>query len=98
MKIPNKIKVAGHLYRIKYDDKRLSKENIVAEVNHDKNEIALCEYYHTTKRAKSEIEESLLHEILHIIDTNYNDHSLKEKQVKRLAIGLHQVLKDNFKF
>ena len=77
MKIPKKIKVAGHYYKV----------------------IRICKYYNSKRaRAKSEVEETLLHEILHVVDKNYNNNSLTEKAINRLSNGLYQVLKDNFKF
>lgn len=97
MKIPNKIKVAGHYYKVKWDDKRLSEEGLVGESSHNLNIIYLCKYYRSKKaRAESEIEETLIHEIVHTVDVLYNNHSLNEKEVNRLSIGLHQVLTDNF--
>lgn len=99
MKIPDKIKVAGHEYKIKWDTKRLAREGFVGEADHNKDIIYLSKEFPLGEaRAKSEIEETLLHEILHTIDTNYNNKSLDEKEITRLAIGLYQVLKDNFNF
>jgi len=97
MKIPKKIKVAGHYYKIIIDDKGLSKKHLVGELNNDFKEIRLCEFYKSKrKRAKSEIEETFIHEILHAINKNYNNDSLPEKVIDRIGIGLYQVLKDNF--
>ncbi len=97
MKIPNKIKVAGHWYKIKWDDKGLAKEYLIGQTNNDFKEIRLCRYYKSKRaRAKSEIEETFMHEILHTVDRHYNNDSLSEKAVNRLSQGLYQVLKDNF--
>lgn len=98
IKIPKKIKVAGHYYKIIIDDESLSKENIVGNISNDFKEIRLCKYYKSSKRARarSEIEETLVHEILHAIDNHYNNNSLTEKVINRLSNGLYQVLKDNF--
>jgi len=97
MKIPNKIKVAGHWYKIKWDDKGLAKEYLIGQTNNDFKEIRICRHFKSKRaRAKSEIEETLMHEILHAVDKNYNDASLSEKEVNRLSQGLYQVLKDNF--
>ena len=97
MKIPNKIKVAGHWYKVKWDDKGLEKEHLIGQTNNDFKEITLCKYYKSKRaRVKSEIEETFLHEVLHAVNKNYNNDSLTEKSLNRLSQGLYQVLKDNF--
>ena len=99
MKIPSKIKVAGHYYKVKWDSKGLSEKHLIGSGNNDFKEIRLCKYYKSKRaRAKSEIEETFMHEILHTIDKHYNNDSLPEKVIDRLSNGLYQVLKDNFKF
>ena len=98
MKIPDKLKVAGHVYKVVWDNGRLSESGFVGETDHNQDIIYLCKCYPKKERAKSEIEETFLHEILHAIDVNYNNHALSEEETTRLATGLHQVLKDNFKF
>lgn len=98
IKIPKKIKVAGHIYKIKFDDKGLTKEHLIGQTNNDFKEIRICKHYKSKRaRAKSEIEETLMHEIVHAVDKNYNNSSLSEKEINRLSQGLYQVLKDNFK-
>jgi len=98
VKIPKEIKVAGHEYKVTFKDKWLSKKGIVGRFDNDLKKIFLCKYYKTVKRAKSEIELTFLHEIIHAVDRHYNNNSLSEKAVDRLSNGLYQVLKDNFKF
>jgi len=98
MKIPDKIKVAGQVYKVVWDDEFLSNEGFIGFACHNRLTIFLCKIYRGEKLAKSIIEENLLHEILHTVDVNYNNHSLDEKTVDRLSEGLYQVLKDNFKF
>ena len=99
MKIPNKIIVAGHYYKVIWDDKGLVKKQLIGNANNDFKEIRLCKYYKSKRaRVKSEIEETFLHEIIHVVDRNYNNDSLSEKALNRLSQGLYQGLKDNFKF
>ena len=99
MKIPNKIKVAGHMYKVVWDDKRLSNAGFLGESDHHLDMIYMCKYYRRdVPRNDSEIKETLVHEILHAVDANYNNHALDEETVTRLAVGLYQVLADNFKF
>ena len=97
MKIPDKIKVAGHTYKVVWDDGKLSNEGFAGLACHNELIIYLCKIYRGEKLAKSIIEEIVLHEIIHTIDVNYNNHSLDEKTVDRLSEGLYQVLHDNFK-
>jgi hypothetical protein len=63
MKIPKKLKIAGHVYKVIYPDKKLSKAGLVGQLNNDFKEIRICKYYKSSrKRARSEIEESFFHE------------------------------------
>jgi len=98
MKIPNKLKVAGHEYKIKWDNEFLSNQGYTGLSVHRELEIFLCKRFRGDKLAKSIIEQVLIHEILHCVDVNYNNHELDEDTVSRLSEGLYQVLKDNFKF
>ena len=97
MKIPKKVRIAGHNYKILWDDKGLSKKWLIGNMNNDFKEIRLCKYYKSSRaRAKSEIEETFIHEIMHGIDKHYNNSSLSEKTLDRLSTGLYQVISDNF--
>ena len=98
MKIPDKIKVGGHDYKVVWDDEKLSNDNFTGLACHRELIIYLCKTYRGDKLAKSVIEETLLHEIIHTIDVVYNNHLLSEDSVDRLSEGLYQVLVDNFKF
>ena len=97
MKIPDKVRIAGHDYKVRWDDKGLVKESLIGDISNDFKEIRLCRYYKDERaRAQSELEETFLHEILHGIDRHYNNDSLDEKEIGRLSNGLYQVLSDNF--
>jgi len=98
MKIPDKVKVAGHVYNMVWDDEFLSNKSFTGLACHRELIIYLCKKYRGDKLSKSIIEETLLHEIIHTVDVVYNNHSLTEDSVDRLSEGLYQVLKDNFKF
>ena len=97
MKIPDKTKVAGHDYKVVWDDEKLSNEGPIGLACHNRLIVFLCRIFRGEKLAKSVIEENLFHEIVHTVDCVYNNHSLDEKTVDRLSEGLYQVLKDNFK-
>jgi len=97
MKIPDKVKVAGHIYKIEWNNEWLNDNGCVGYSFHNKLLIYLCKIFRGDKLSESIIEETLLHEILHAVDVNYNHHTLSEEAVDRLSEGLYQVLKDNFK-
>lgn len=97
MKPYRKIKCAGHTFKMYYPCNSINKEKLVGEIIFPINKIKIANKSHGYKRTKSEIEESIMHEITHMIDRYYNSDGLNEKQVVRLSQGLYQVLKDNFK-
>ena len=99
MKIPDKLKVAGQSFKVFYDDKYLNKRDLLGQCDFISQKIRICKNYkNKQRRSKTDIERTLCHEIVHAIDGVYNHYSLSEKEVDRLSVGLHQVLKDNFKF
>ena len=100
--IGKKLKVAGHEYKVFYDDKYLNKKAILGQCDYITHKIRVAKYWKPTKedkgkvRAKSDIERTVYHEILHSVDGMYNHYGLTEKEVDRLSTGLHQVMSDNF--
>ena len=85
MKIPKKLKIGGHVYKIEY-----GKDGNLGDV--------LCGKTHTTKGIialnksliQSEMEATLFHEIFHVINNQFT-----EVTVESLSQQLYQVLKDN---
>jgi len=96
MKIPDKLKVAGHYYKVFYDDKYLAKREILGQCDFISLKIRLSKKYFKQPRAKSDIERTFYHEMVHAIDGSYNNYGLTEKETARLSVGLHQVMNDNF--
>ena len=96
MKIPIKLKVAGHVYKVFYDDKFLAKREILGQCDFITQKIRLSKKYGKQSRAKSDIERTFYHEMVHAIDGMYNHYALTEKETDRLSTGLHQVMNDNF--
>ena len=98
--IGKKLKVAGNYYKTSYDDKYLTKRKILGQCDFITQKIRVCKYYKSEKRkelrAKTDIERTVYHEILHSIDGTYNNYGLTEKETTRLSVGLHQVMGDNF--
>jgi len=98
VKIPNKIKVAGHEYKIIWDNEYLSNQDYEGLTKHRSLKMYLCDKFRGQMLDKSIIEENFIHEMLHAIDVNYNNRQLTEEQISCMAAGVYQVLKDNFKF
>lgn len=90
MKIPNKIRIGGHIYTIKKVKPNLDQEELAdgfkcGETDVGKNIIRL-----DMTMKESQIEETFIHEILHAINNE-----LRHDLLHNLAHSLHQVLRDN---
>lgn len=84
MKIPTKLKIGGHKYKVEFtDDDNMDGAN--GEQDRHKNRIRICKTDPITQQ-----EETLIHEIIHAVNGG-----LKEEIVDSLAVSLYQVLKDN---
>lgn len=100
--IDKKLKVAGHHYKVFYDDKYLNKKALLGQIDYITQKIRVCKFWKPTKedkrkmRSKTDIERTIYHEILHSVDGMYNHYALTEKETDRLSVGLHQVMSDNF--
>jgi len=89
MKIPKKIKVGGHTYRIKFVDKLLPSRSMKAETNHYKGLIEI-----DNDLGEEDIMEVFIHEVLHAIDHRYNNRNLTGDTVDAIGEGLFQVLSE----
>ena len=87
MKIPSEIKVAGHTYKVVFEDGLWINENLVGQVQYNKQVIRL-----EPKSHPEMITAALHHEVLHIIDRHFNNQRLDEDTIDALAEGLFQVL------
>lgn len=96
MRIPKKIKVGGHIYKVicpYHFRERSDRFGSCCSIN---NEILIGnDDGNGKKRSQSTIEQTLFHEMLHAIDKVYNADKLEEEYVERLSEGIYQVLKDN---
>lgn len=97
MRIPKTLKVGGIKYKVERKQallKRDSKFAAMAKHRQALIEIALIdqegEPYNIQK-----VEECFIHELLHCIDSVYNNQKLDEDTIDRFSQGLYQVLKDN---
>ena len=91
-----KLKVAGHRFKFFYDDKYLNKQKLLGQCDFISQKIRICKKWENKRRSKTDIERTIYHEIIHVIDGIYNNESLTEKETDRFAAGLQQVLGDNF--
>ncbi len=85
MRIPKKIKIGGHLYKIVFEKSSGFKENDCAKLDREKGIIFI-----DAEIIQSEKEVSLFHEIFHSINGE-----MEEKETDFLAQAIYQVLKDN---
>jgi uncharacterized beta-barrel protein YwiB (DUF1934 family) len=81
MKIPNKLKILGHEVTV------IESDSLDGSGEFDKEKMMITIY---SKSAQSWKEETLIHEILHVINSE-----LTEKDVDFLAQTLYAVIKDN---
>lgn len=84
MQIPKKLKIGGHIYKITLEDPE-NIENNCGLQNRARNTIKIRK-----DLPQSQIEETLIHEVLHAINGD-----LKEETVDFLAMAIYAILKDN---
>ncbi len=87
IKVPSKVQVGGHWYAIKFDPD-IKDDGYHGTTNYRKQEIAL-----NPERPGSQMEETLVHEFLHVADEVYCNHKATEELIDSLSQGLYQVLK-----
>ncbi|WP_353853112.1 hypothetical protein [Dehalobacter restrictus] len=89
MKIPEKIKIGGRIYKVTVTENIGLGSNYTAEINYCKLEI------NVRPMAQGKMEQDFLHELMHaIFDFNgCKDHD--EEMIDRLASALHMILQDN---
>ena len=88
MKIPNKVKIGGHLYKVEFD--KTPKEGTNRGQNCGGFNRANGVISINDNLIKSEKEETFIHEILHGMNSEFN-----ETVLDSLAQQIYQVLKDN---
>ncbi len=100
MKIPDKIKVLGHWFTIKYPYIFQERFDRFAQCDDAKKIIYITELDgNGEKRAESGIIVSFIHEVLHAIDLNTGHHIFEEQEgehkLEALSEGIYQFLTDN---
>jgi len=96
MRIPKRLKVGGHLYQVTVGHQFRENDNLVGQARKVEGLILLATHVPGGAPClRSQIEETFVHELLHIVNSIYNADGLDEKTVTRLSEGLYQVLTDN---
>jgi hypothetical protein len=92
MKIPNSIKIGAYTYKILKINDRQSKDGSPnpATINTRKQIIWIDAYQHQEQQ-----ESSLIHEILEVLDYQFQLKLDHDNQLSVLEAGIYQVLKDN---
>ncbi|WP_221771569.1 hypothetical protein [Listeria booriae] len=93
-KVPEQVKVTGVIYKVI--------ESAFVESDNDKNCLGSCDYTTSTIElletlSDSKKEQIFVHELTHAIFHEAGFECADEDMVNRIAIVLHQVLKDNWK-
>ncbi len=84
MKIPNQLKIGGHIYKVVLVDAE-DIDNCAGEQNNSRSMIKL-----RRDLPQTQLEATLIHEILHAINI-----SVKEQEIEFWAESIYQVLHDN---
>ena len=91
LQILSEVQIGGRKVRIRISEKALQIADLAAQASIYDNIIRLTLHYEGQPRDNVVVFESLIHEILHIIDRLYM-RELEERQVGALGSGLAQAL------
>lgn len=89
MEIPDKLKIGGMVWRVFFEEHLSSGRELFGETRFMSQEIAIEKRAHPQR-----CEETLLHEIIEVINHNC-ELKLEHYKITALASCLYQVLKDN---
>ena len=95
MKVPNKIRIAGVEYAVKYVDKLTHNyRETYGQIDFNSSEIRINSDPNFSEHTKNI---TLLHEIIHgIIQNNGIEIEDEEQIIEIISKGMYQVLQDNF--
>lgn len=95
MKIPKKLKIGGHIYKILYPYKFDDRSDLFGQADHALKRIKICGIDpNGYRRPDSSILETFMHEIIHCAN-DITHSNLNEQQVSAMSEALFQVLYDN---
>jgi len=96
MRIPSRLKIGGHFYKILKDYHFKENTSLYGQTDYSLLEIRLSKYDGGGNiLPNTKYEEVFIHEILHAIDEAYNNKKCDEEIIERLSNGIYQVFKDN---
>jgi len=87
MKIPNELKIGGHIIKVDMSQKL---DGANGKFEYDENTIYICKTL-----PQSQKESTLIHEIMHGLNSTFMDRDLGHLLLDSLSEQLYQVLKDN---
>ena len=87
MKIPKKLKIGGHIIKVDCSEELRGANGMSSYMT---NTIKLCK-----SLPQSQKESTLIHEIMHFINSDLGDRESHHAILSSLAEQLYQVLKDN---
>lgn len=90
MEIPKSVKISGIIYTVEEVEGMAEKQNLLGRVDLDKAMIFL-----EKDMSKERKEQTFIHEVTHCIYKEAGYENQDEDMINRVAIVLHQVLKDN---
>ena len=90
VKVPKQIQIGGHTYKVLYKPYLSKDDGNRGGINHRKQVI-----YIEPENPASQKNATMLHEILHFIETVF-DLNLTDEDTDRISEGLFQVLSDSF--
>lgn len=96
MKIPLKIRVGPHVYKVKEGHKFTENPALCGQTRHGAGQILLGDTDQSGAPAtRSQIEQTFFHELMHCVVSVYNGRrEMEEAVVDALATGLYQALND----
>ena len=90
IKVPKEIQIGGHTYKL-YFNEMVEKDGHYATLLHDSQEVWFCK-----GRPQTQMVQTFLHEMVHIISRAYCVSRLEERDIDLLSEGLMQLLVSNF--
>ena len=90
MKLPMTIKIGAHKFQFVLVDQAMDGEvEVDGQVTFETCKVEI------SRSSEKMINQTIIHELLHVVDFVYNASKLDEDTVERLSQGIHQAVKDN---
>ena len=79
-KVPKEFTVFATKITVKYDNKRLSNEDLLGDCSYTDSQISICNKYKGMKVNKSAVIDTFYHEKIHIILDAMGEHELSQNE------------------